>query len=246
MDDCVVHSKLADHLQDLKILFQSLHENGLKISPKKCQFIRTSLVYIGFQFLIQNDRPSFTPMKDKCDAIRNLEPPKTICDCRKFCGMVNYLATFLQDLQKLLVPIYNLTRKNVPFVWTEQCQHAFETIKSKLSNPPILHMPDTVGLFCLMSDTSILAAGAALYQFQGSTFYVVGYHSKKLPTAAQNYSITELELFGLVINIYAFRQLLSNVYFECFCDHTTIAHIMNSKKKIATRCIQCLIVPPAF
>ena len=48
MDDCLVHSKFADHLQDLKNLFQSLCENGLKISPKKCQFFRTSLVYMGF------------------------------------------------------------------------------------------------------------------------------------------------------------------------------------------------------
>lgn len=92
---------------------------------------------MGLQFLFQNGRQSFTPMKDKCDAIHNLEPPKTICDCRTLCGMVNFLATFLQDLEKLLVPIYNLTRKDFPFVWTEECQHAFEAIKSKLSNSPI-------------------------------------------------------------------------------------------------------------
>ena len=46
-------------------------------------------------------RPSITPMKDKCEAIRRLDPPKTVRDCRKFCGMVNFLATFLKDLQKI-------------------------------------------------------------------------------------------------------------------------------------------------
>ena len=102
---------------------------------------------MGIQFLIQNGRPSFTPMKDKCDAIQNLELPKTVCDCRKFCGMVNFLATFLKDLQKILIPIYNLTRKITPFIWTNECQKAFETTKLKLSQPPILCMPDTVGLF---------------------------------------------------------------------------------------------------
>ena len=114
MDDCLVHSKFADHMQDLTNLFQSLMDHGLKISPKKCQFFRTSLIYMGFKFLIDKGRPSFTPMKDKCDSIRNLEPPKTVKDCRKFCGMVNFLATFLKDLQKHLVPIYNLTKKNSP------------------------------------------------------------------------------------------------------------------------------------
>ena len=100
MDDCLVHSKFRDHITDLRNLFQSLLDHGLKISPRKCQFFRTSLIYMGFKFLIENGRPSFTPMKDKCDAIRQLERPKTIKDCRKFCGMVNFLATFLKHLQR--------------------------------------------------------------------------------------------------------------------------------------------------
>ena len=241
MDDCLVHSKFADHIQDLTNLFQSLMDHGLKISPKKCQFFRTSLIYMGFKFLIDKGRPSFTPMKDKCDSIRNLEPPKTVKDCRKFCGMVNFLATFLKDLQKHLVPIYKLTKKNTTFKWTSECQKSFDTIKNMLTQPPILRMPDTKGIFRLMSDTSILATGAALYQFQDNNYYIVGYNSKKLPEAAKNYSITELELFGLVINIHAFRQLLSHVYFECFCDHSAITYILTSKKKIATRRIQKLI-----
>ena len=241
MDDCLVYSKFNDHLSDLRNLLLSLQNHGLKISPRKCQFFRKSLVYMGFQFLIQGDRPSITPVKDKCDGIRNLEPPKTVRDCRKFCGMVNFLATFLKDLQRDLIPIYNLTKKNVKFCWTQECQSAFDTIKMKLIKPPILRMPDTIGMFRLMSDTSILATGAALYQFQGNAFYIVGYNSKKLPTAAKNYSITELELFGLTINIYAFKPLLANHYFEAFCDHSAIAHILNSKKKIATRRIERLI-----
>ena len=102
-------------------------------------------------------------------------------------------------------------------------------------------MPDMTGTFRLMSDTSTLAAGAALYQYQGSAFYIVGYNSKKLPKAVQNYSVTELELFGLVVNIYAFKQLLTNVYFEVFCDHSAIVQILNGKKKLPTRRIQRLI-----
>ena len=102
-------------------------------------------------------------------------------------------------------------------------------------------MPDMTGTFRLMSDTSTLAAGAALYQYQGSAFYIVGYNSKKLPKAVQNYSVTELKLFGLVVNIYAFKQLLTNVYFEVFCDHSVIVQILNGKKKLPTRRIQRLI-----
>ena len=196
---------------------------------------------MGFKFLIENGRPSFTPMKDKCDAIRQLERPKTIKDCRKFCGMVNFLATFLKHLQRHLVPIYNLTRKNTPFQWTEECEKSFRNIKTMLINPPILRMPDTTGKFRLMSDTSLLTTGAALYQFQDNNYYIVGYHSKRMPDAAKNYSITELEFFGLAINIFAFRQLLSHVHFDCYCDHSAITYILKSKRTLPTRRIRKLI-----
>ena len=191
---------------------------------------------MGYRFLVDNGRPSFTPMKDKCDTIRALETPKTVRDCRKFYGMVNFLAKFLPDLQKLLIPIYQLTRKNIPFKWNDECQKSFDAIKLKLTKPPILRMPDTVGMFTLISDTSIVATGTVLYQNQGPGHkkYIVGYNSKKLPAAAKNYSITELELFGLMINIHAFKELLTNVYFECYCDHSALTYILNSKCKIAT------------
>ena len=113
-------------------------------------------------------------MKDKCDAIRCLDLPKRVRHWRKFCGMVNFLAKFLKDLQKIFIPIYNLTRKYIKFLWTEEYQKAFDHIKFLLSNPPILWMQDMTGIFRLMSDTSTLAAGAALYQYQGSAFYIIG------------------------------------------------------------------------
>ena len=98
-------------------------------------------------------------------------------------------------------------RKCIKFLWTEECQEAFYHIKFLLSNLPILRMPDMTGIFRLMSDTSTLAAGAALYQYQGSAFYIIGYNSKKLPKAVQN-SVTELKLFGLLT--------LSNNYLPVF------------------------------
>ena len=76
---------------------------------------------MGLKFLIYNGRLSFTPMKDKCTAIRCLDPPKTVRDCRKVCGMLHFLATFLKDLQQILILIYNLTRKNIKFLWTDEC-----------------------------------------------------------------------------------------------------------------------------
>ena len=99
MDNCLAHSKFADHLQNLTNLFQSLIDNGLKISPKKCQIFHTEHVYMELKFLIHNGRPSITPMKDKCEAIRRLDPSKMVQYRRKFCGMLNFLwQTFINNI----------------------------------------------------------------------------------------------------------------------------------------------------
>ena len=69
------------------------------------------------------------PLQSRIEAIQKLQPPTNVKGCKSFCGVVNYLSIFCRDLQKLLKPIYELTRKGRPFVWQEEQQVAFETIK---------------------------------------------------------------------------------------------------------------------
>ena len=63
---------------------------------------------------------------------------------------------YLKDIQKRLIPIYNLTRKGVPFEWTDEHQNIFEGLKKDIANPPVLVMPNNKGHFTLVSDTSEL------------------------------------------------------------------------------------------
>ena len=145
--------------------------------------------------------------------------------------MVNFLSIFCQDLQKLLKPIYDLTRKGKPFVWQQEQQTAFEEIKSRLQKPPILHLSDGKGRFHLYSDTSKYATGSALYQIQNGKPKLIAYASKRLPEAARNYSITELEMCGLAINIASFAHLLKKVDFDAIVDHLTLVHILKRKNR---------------
>ncbi len=178
MDDLLVHSKQKDHAEYLKRLFQALIKNGLKISPKKCQFFKTELVYMGQTMKIKDKAPCIEPMKNRIDAIQKVDPPTTIKGCRSFCGMVNFLSMYLPNLQRKLILIYQLTRKGVPFVWSEECQEAFDKIKKDLTQAPTLAMPNNKDHFCLVSDTSFTATGAALYQHQKGKWKLVGYNSK--------------------------------------------------------------------
>ena len=155
--------------------------------------------------------------------------------------MVNFLTIFCQDLQKLLKPIYDLTRKGRPFDWQQEQQTAFEEIKSRLQKLPIIHLPDGKGRFHLYSDMSKYSTGSALYQIQNGKPKLIAYASKRPPQAARNYSITELEMCGLAINITSFTHLLKKVYFDVIVDHVALVHILKSKTEPATPRIKRLL-----
>ena len=111
---------------------------------------------------------------------------------------------FCPELQKLLKPIYDLTRKGRQFIWGKEQQAAFKEIKQRLIKLPVLRLPNSTGRFDLYSDTSKFATGSTLYQKQNGRPKLITYASKRLLEAAKNFSITELELCGLAINIASF------------------------------------------
>ena len=241
MDDILIFSTKEQHWEDLANLFAVLIRFVLKISPHKCQLFRYKLIYMGLEFLIKDGTAHYTAMRDKCDAIRNMKAPKSVKECRTFCGMVNFLSTFCKNLRRLLIPIYKLTKKHARFVWTDRHQKAFEEIKQLLVKPPVLRMVSGNGFFRLESDTSRTAAGATLYQWQNNEWVLVGYHSKRLPDAVRNYGVTEVELTGLLANIHGFEQKLNNNYFEAIVDHKAIDYLIKSKHEpTSTRLVTLL------
>ena len=137
MDDLLFTPLKKSHMDKLEDLLRALLKNGLMISPKKCQLFRTNLQYMGNEIFIQNKRVCMQPLRSRLEAIQKLQPPNTVKGCRSFMGMVNFLTMFCPELQKLLKPIYNLTRKGRPFVWGKEQQDSFEEIKCRLIKPPV-------------------------------------------------------------------------------------------------------------
>ena len=161
--------------------------------------------------------------------------------CQSFAGMVNFLSMFCSELQKLLKPIYDLTRKGRHFIWGKEQQEAFEEIKKRLVKAPVLHMPIHEGRFHLYSDTRKFAMGSGLYQIQNGKPKLIAYASKRLQEAATSYSIMELELCGLSINIASFSYLLKREDFDAIVDHLALTHIIKSKAEPATPRIKRLL-----
>ena len=177
MDDLLlfIPSK-SSHMAKLEDLLKALLENGLKISPKKCHVFRTNLNYMGYEIFIQNKRVCMKPLRSRLEVIQKLQLLTT--GCRSFAGMVNFLSMFCPDLQTLLKPIYDVTRKGRPFIWQKEQEDSLEEIKHRLIKPPVLHMPNTTDRFHLYSYTSKFATGSALYQIQNSKPKLIASTSK--------------------------------------------------------------------
>ena len=100
MDDTFIHSTAEEHMDDFLDLFKMLQKYSLKISPHKCQFFKGNIVNMGLEFQVEDDKVCYTPLKEKCEAIRNLDSAKTLKQTRAFCGMVNFLSSFLPNLRR--------------------------------------------------------------------------------------------------------------------------------------------------
>ena len=102
---------------------------GSRYLQKSATYFKTELQYMGNTIFIKDRKVCVKPLRNRIEAILKLEPPKMPKGCRSFAGMVNFLSMFCPELQKLLKPIYDLTRKGRQFIWGEQQQEAFEEIK---------------------------------------------------------------------------------------------------------------------
>ena len=160
MDDLLLFTpskpSKRSHIAKLDYSLKALCENRLKISTKKFQLFRKELNYMGNTIFIDDKRVCVKPLRSRLEVTQKLKPPTTVKGCRSSAGTVNVLSLFCPELQKLLKPIYDLTRESRQFLREEEQQKAFEEIKCRLIKPLVLHLPDIKGRFHLYSDTSKL------------------------------------------------------------------------------------------
>ena len=149
MDNILIFSTQKTHKQDIEDLLDVLIQYGLHISPHKCQMFCDQLVYMGLHFLNKDGKPCLEPMKDKCDAIHSMLLLKSVKECQQFCGMVNFLSTFLPKLREYLILIYALTKKKAVFKWTDDCQKAFDIINNVFRNHQFLECQQDLAILDL-------------------------------------------------------------------------------------------------
>jgi len=119
-----------------------------------------------------------------------------------------------------------LTRKGSPFKWTDQCEASFQELKTRLTTPPVLIIPDPTGHFEVYSDASKKGLGCVLMQDKR----VVAYASRQLRPHEGNYPTYDLELAAVVFALKIWRHYLYGATFEVYCDHKSLKYLFDQKE----------------
>jgi len=216
VDDFNVHSKnWVDHLQHLEAILSKLREVNLKLNLGKCCFADESIVFLGYVVSKEGAKPD----PKKIDAVLRFPEPTTVSNVRSFLGLTGYYRKYVRGYSRLAGPLFELTKKDVAFIWNQGCQHAFDSLKRALVDAPILVRPDFKKPFCLDVDWSTKGVGAVLSQKEGRFEKVVAYASKGLTVAQRKFHPMEGECYALIWGIMHFRQYLQRNHFILRTDH---------------------------
>lgn len=224
-DIIVVGCSINHHLMNLENVFEHLAKYNLKLNPSKCHFFCADVTYLGHHI----SRLGIQPDKSKYNAISNFPVPKNADDVRRFVAFCNYYRRFIPYFSDLASPLNALLKKNVKFVWTDACQHAFESMKMKLLSPQILKFPDFSKPFILSTDASKLACGAVLSQVDDNIEMPIAYASKAFSKCETNKSTIEQELIAIHWAITHFRPYLYGRRFTVKTDHRPLVYLFSMK-----------------
>ena len=228
LDDIIIFgSDFSQSLSNLEAVFQRISAAGLKLKPKKCNFFRKEVAFLGH--LVTPDGVACNPAK--IEAVSDWESPKSVTEVRSFLGLASYYRRFIRSFATIASPMTALTEKGRPFIWDDKCQVAFETLKQRLTESPILAYPsqDLKCDFILDTDASDTGVGAVLSQVQGGVERVIAYASKTLNPSQRRYCTTYRELLAVVLFIKQFRQYLLGRHFLVRTDHSSLRWLTNFK-----------------
>ncbi len=212
---CITKGDLDDHLGKLDGILTRLGEAGLKINAKKSFFASGELEYLGYWIT----REGIQPMKNKVQAIMNLDEPKTRKELRSFIGIVNYYRDMWIRRSHVLAPLAKLTSKDVKWHWGPQQAAAFAMTKKIIAKDAMLAYPDFSKTFVIHTDASHYQIGGVISQ-DGKP---LAFYSRKLNMQTR-YTTTERELLSIVEALKEFRNVLLGHRIQVFTDHQNLTY----------------------
>ena len=213
LDDVIVFGKtFQEHLRRLELVLGRILSSGLKLKPSKCHLFQEEVAFLGH--IVGAD--GVKPDPDNLVRVANWPRPMNVTEVRSFVGLATYYRRFVKSFADVAAPLTDLTKKGKKFVWSKECEVAFDDLKKVLGSPQVMAYPKPEGQFILDTDASQVAVGAVLSQAQDGDERVIAYGSKMLGKAERN------------IYIYIFIRTLTYT-FEKQNTHYTNVHLLISK-----------------
>ncbi|GKA16941.1 reverse transcriptase domain-containing protein [Tanacetum coccineum] len=183
--------------------------------------------------------------KAKINVIAKLPHPTTVKGVRSFLGHAGFYRRFIKDFSKISRPMTHLLENNTPFIFSNDCIQAFQTLKKKLTEAPILIAPDWDLPFELMCDASDFAIGAVLGQRHEKHFRPIHYASKTMNEAESHYTTTEKEMLAVVYAFEKFRSYLILNKSVVYTDHSALKYLF-AKKDSKARLLRWVLLLQEF
>ena len=230
-DILVIGANEQEHLANLAQVLQRLQSAGMRLKSSKCAFLLSSVSYLGHTISAEGLQSTDA----KVQAIVDAPDPKNVAELRSFLGMVNYYGKFLPNLATVLAPLYKLLRQTTAWKWGYKQKNAFGRVKKLLLSSRVLtHFDDQLPLI-LECDASPYGLGAVLsHQLPDGTEKPVGFASRTLSKAEQNYSHLDKEALAIIFGVKKYHQYIYGRQFVIKTDHKPLTHIFSESKAVPT------------
>ncbi|GJW21272.1 hypothetical protein Tco_0031894 [Tanacetum coccineum] len=223
IDDILIYSKnKEEHGEHLKTILNLLRSEKLYAKFLKCDFWLDFVQFLGH--VIDSSGVHVDPAK--IEAIKNWAAPTTPTEVRQFLGLAGYYRRFIKEFSLISKPLTKLTQKNKPYVWGDDEEEAFQTLKLKLCSAPILSLPEGSEDFVVYCDASLKGFGAVLMQREK----VIAYASRQLRKNEENYTTHDLELGAVVFALRLWRHYLYGTKCTVYTDHKSLQYILDQKE----------------
>jgi RNase H-like domain found in reverse transcriptase/Integrase core domain/Integrase zinc binding domain len=225
IDDFSTQTNAVNHYAMLRECFVRCRRNRLALNPAKVYLGVQKGVLLGYVV----SKAGKEPDPEKVEVILNLEPPTTIKGIQRALGHFGWYRDVMPNYATAAIPLTNLTRKDVKFVWTPECQAGFDALKAKLTTFPCLVAPDWEKPFHVYCDASAVAVGATLCQAHdpGGKDRPIAFASRQLTASERNYSTTDRECLAMVFSAKKFRHYLLMNPVVFFVDHLALRYMVN-------------------
>ena len=228
LDDILIYSDTyEEHVQHVRVVLEKLQKVGLHARADKCTFHQRSISFLGY--IVSSEGISMDP--ERISTITEWPVPESVHDVQVFLGLANYYRRFIEGYSRIVLPLTNLLRKDLPFKWSPEAQTAFDAIKVTYTSAPVLcHFNPTLPIQ-LHTDSSGFALSGILSQLHDNRWHPVAFWSRKcLPTEC-NYDIHDREMLAIVESMKHWHHYLegSRHSVQVLSDHRNLEVFMSTK-----------------